>query len=394
MEGDALMLRRKILIYSVALGLSLVASYLTWTKPAEVTTADEEKDAVIVIQGEPDGLRAIAWKSDSREVKLDIRNDERGRYVWVESTERKTKVKKPEPKPPEPANDESGGDTQGGGTGADTGAETGADTAGPEGKAPSPKKPPPVEHESVMESRSFKGGKSVEDMVDRFGPLRARTSFSGVAERLGDFGLDEPKATLVVEREGREARTFIAGDDLYGGKAVYLYDESQDVVYLVDVGAVRGMRLGRSLEDTSLVDLDEKQVVSAVIQTKQGPLELVQENRADRKAFFWSTKGSGERNESAMAWMDKLFRLRTGGYVQPGEEPAGVAPQLELNLVGEDGKTLSITFFEGTDDEGEETWFAQSSHTRGMVEVPAAGASELVLDVGALGTTAAPSEEG
>lgn len=380
------MMRRKILIYAVALGVSLVASYLKWTEPPEASTAEDEEDSIVVIPGKAEDVVAVAWKADEKEVHLKVQNDERGRYVWVETTERKTKIKR-KVGPPDPAPDQGGGTTADGvETSGGTGGAAGETTGGTGAETPSePPKPPKIEHESVLETRTFKGSKAVEDLLDRYGPLKARAVFSDVAARREDFGLHEPNGVLTVEREGREPRVFQAGDDLYGGKAVYLYDENEDKVYLVDVAAVASMRTLRNLEEQSLSGLDEQQVVSAVVEGRGATVELVQHNRDDREAFYWGGT-DGERNESAMAWMDKLFRLRTTGYVQPGDEPTDLNPQLEVRLTGEDDEVLGIEFLQGTDPDGESAWYARSDHTRGLVRIAPAAASELVQDVGALGS--------
>ena len=88
---------------------------------------------------------------------------------------------------------------------------------------------------------------------------------------------------------------------------------------------------------------------------------------------------------TADAWLDKVFRLRSSGYVEPGKEPQTemvFAVKLEL----EDSKPVKIEVLRGSDEKGEEAWFARSEYTRGLVTLNAPIAADAAADLATLFT--------
>ena len=53
-------------------------------------------------------------------------------------------------------------------------------------------------------------------------------------DRFADYGLDDPAASLVIARSGKDAKTYQVGGEAYGTRDLYLLDEGSGEVYLVD----------------------------------------------------------------------------------------------------------------------------------------------------------------
>ncbi|TPV94535.1 MAG: DUF4340 domain-containing protein [Myxococcales bacterium FL481] len=299
-------MRRTILAYTVALGLSLFVGYVSWTHEPERTHDDE----IEVLHAKADTIREITFRSPHVDVAVTRRADAQGDYFWVELTKQASAPSKPEPEPepedadlhdhdhgaqgsaPEEAratNPDSSADDAGPSARAPTAAATEAPDASPSSaRAPTaaateapdasssargstvaaseaaatvpasragsdPGHAESASHasrdakrdneETTATALSFKGGEGVDDLLDALAPLKARRVLTSVpAERLDEFGFTADAARLTVTRDGHEPSHFDVGRTMFGGRTAYLRDTTDDRVFVVDAKIVRLLR--------------------------------------------------------------------------------------------------------------------------------------------------------
>ena len=199
---------------------------------------------------------------------------------------------------------------------------------------------------------------------------------------------------------GSGEHTYELGQTVFGGDSRYLRDRASGEVYLVDARVLRPLMsaqtslMDRALFPGSLADLDAVTVAGA-----PGEVRLVQHNRADRQAAYWSIGEDGERSEPAQAWLRKLMRARAQEYLAGEPKDLGIelgAPVLTLTLEGEDG-AHQVQIYKGPPppDEAQapaatpkaaerEAWYARSTYTRGWVRLYSTQASDVAHDLDTL----------
>lgn len=370
-------MNKQVLILGTTLVVSLVASYLSWTSE-EGTDAD---DSIVLMSADVSDLESISWDSEKLDVQVVAKSDARGDYWWVETTETKRVPSnkshaEPDHGPETPDGDDGGHDE------GDEGAE------GAEGDTPDDVPAEELEeYEDVV--KTFKAGKAATDLAESLAPFQAARVLSGVDEsKYEDFGLTEPDATLVVQRKGKDARTFKVGGEAYGTRDRYVLSDDGKV-YLVDQDLLRPLKYATTrLPDRDLHDAETKALSGVTLSTmcdaldsdcEEATVELTQHNAQDAANAYWAV-GDGEESETAQAWLDKALGLKSAGFVQSGEEPTELSPRLKLVLTTDDGAT-TVEISQGLDDDGKEAWYATSEHTRAQVKLHKTQASEVVEDV-------------
>lgn len=366
---------RHVLVMSGMLGLALVCSYLSWTSE-EGTDAD---DTIVVLDGKPEQIASVVYTSEKLTVKLEVKEDKLGSYAVVTTTEQKRK-----PKPKKSHDDEheeappiEEPEIE---PGPPTDAPEDAPAEAPVEEEPEVAVPEEPEYEDVV--TVFKGGKSSDELLESLAPFVAKRALRDVpVESYEDYGLTEPTASLVVTRSGKEAKTYQVGGEAYGTRDLYLLDEGSGQVYLMDKDLLRPLKYAPSrMPDRELLGVEMGDVTALRIESPAGSRELEQRNRADSKNAFFAAKGSDEKDEAAALWLDKALALKASGTVQPGEEPKDLATAFALTFLTSDGP-VTLVVSQGTDPEGKPGWYASSEHTRGLVELHEAQASEANFDL-------------
>lgn len=371
---------KQVLILSGLLGAAMVGSYLTWTNE-DGTDAD---DTIVALPGAPEDIASVTYTAEKLTVELIGQEDDRGRFLWVTTTEKKRK-----PKPPKSHDDDHGDEHDEVPPLDEPPLEPGVDApdapdAPEEPVEPVEAVPEEPEYEDVI--TSFMAGSSGDDLLADLAPFIAKRALGVVGEeRYEDYGLVEPKATLVVARDGKEARTFELGGEAYGTRDVYMLDTSNGQVYLVDKDLSRPLKSAASrMPERELLGLEMGDVLAVRIETANDSRELEHRNRADPKAAFFAPKGVEEKDDVVEAWLDKALALKSAGYVQAGSEPSGLETAFTVSLATGEGSTTLIVST-GTDSDGEVAWYASSDHTRGkLVELHAPQATEAAADLDAV----------
>ena len=354
-------MKRAAWTYLIALIALLIGALLTHNAPDSAAELEG-----VTLFGEDEELVQLNYTSEARDLEVIWRSDERGRYLWATSTSREEVEVEEEPV-------ESPGD------------EPAESVDGEE--------LPKAEPETTIETtvRAFKGGESLESLIDSLTPFVARRSLP-MEGPPSDYGLDEPSGELVLTSSSG-TRSFTIGGTAYRTRDRYLLDRDNDRLMLVDGGLLRPLsRGGRSLQDRSLLGVDPEELVGLIVtDANRERLELQHRNRHDNRSAYWAREEDRGPAAPIQDWLAKLLREIAGDYVQQGESPDGLAPLLKVDALDEDGESLSLQFFI-TNVDGEPATFAQSTHTRTLVKVEAERLLNLVEDFGVV-LDLAPADE-
>lgn len=349
---------RTVGVYAVLLGAAMVASYVTWT-------TDDGKDAdastgVAVYRAGTGDVKALAWKDEKLQVRVERKQDASGDFVWVTIDETRTKAVPPKPhdhgSPDDPHGDEDHG--------KDTDAAP--DEAGPE---------PEPEPEVVTTHTEFLGSESASGLFESFEPLMALRELDTAGLDPATLGFDDDPATLTVTR-GSGDLAITVGGETYGAKDRYVRSDGK--VLLLEDTTVRPLQFAQTrLQETRAHPFAEADLQRVTVARGGASVTLVQQNRADRAAAYWARGGTPEdRDDTADAWIDKLLRLRVQSYPSAEEVPA-TEPSATIALT--DGKaswTLEILKATGSD-----AWFARSTYNRATVQLTGSLASEAIADL-------------
>lgn len=355
-------MNRTVVIYSSLLAVALVAAYLSWTHEP-----DERRAAgVVLLDIELDDIQTVSYSTgEDFEITLNPRKDDYGEYVWV-AAERTEEPRSSAQTSPHHGHDhdESEGVANGESTPEDDEAE------------------PPAQ--PVVTKTEFKAGTSLDRTMDTLAPFIALREIEESDADLERFGLDEPKASLSIKTRNEE-RTYDVGAEGYGHRNVYVRDRDSKKIYLVDGQALRALETGDSrLPERRLVAANPPDIDAVSVRSGGQQVRFEHRNRVDRQKAFWAREGASERDRSAAAWIGKLLRMRTLGYVPLDFDPDSLDERLAVDVEMADGRRSRVVIFEGYDEEGREQWYGRSNLTRGIVKLPMALASDLSTDVATL----------
>jgi hypothetical protein len=359
---------RSFWIYSGVLVALLLAAWLRWTG---AFSSDEESqaDAVIILRAEQEDLERIAFHNDKLDVAIELKEDDLGRYAWIDLTERKSKPKPVEQRDAEPEAEEAPEPTE---PELDEPSEPEADEADEE------------QLEIELVQSQFKGGAAVDKLLEALAPLVAVRALGEVApEKLADLELEAPESWVEITRKGKVRRLEVGGES-YGTRDFYVRDTETGKLYLVDADVFRPLKYAKSrLPDRRLTELEGEDIVGVVLQSESGRVEMTHVNRQDEDAAYWANVEDPEAPVELYAnWLDKALRLKGLEYVSEQELPEDLRPAFEVSFVPEEGAAQTLRVFEALDAEGgESTWYASSGFTRGWVELHRVLASEAAQDV-------------
>lgn len=330
-------MKRSILLYAVVLVASLGGAYQVWTAPPEPT----DPTAITVLDGKADDLESVHYVSDTLDLVITMHEDDLGRYGWV-------RAQPLGEAPEEPAADD-------------------------------PHATPPDDGKAV----EFKAGKNAKTTLDGLMPLVAKRVLEGITDdKLADLGFGETPATLEIKRRGRDAKTFEVGSNAHGGTNVYVRDPETGKVYVFDAKVLRPLQNGKqTLPDRDLIGVETNQIASLKVTAPEGNAEFEQHNPDDSEAVFWSSRGSTEPNAPAAGWIDKVVRMQASGYVQADDTPEKLEDVFAYAVTTTNRKTITVHVQRAWDENGDEVWYANSDHTRGLVTLQKARAAEVVGDL-------------
>lgn len=356
---------RQVFVLGGLLGVALIGSYLTWT-------ADETRelgaDEVVVYNATPADVSTIAWKSEKLDVELRPGSDDHGDFVMVHVTERREKVEPPKnPKSPDGHDHGDEGDDH-----ADEAEGEGEDDGGDEAAEEAP------EIETVV--TYFKGNEAATSLLESLAPLVAMRALPVTADAdKATYGLDEPTATLEVNRSSGQL-TLQVGGETFGAKDKYVgYDGK---VFLVDDQTLRPLQYAKTrLLERNLQPLREADIEQVSVTVAGKTASFVQENRDDRAKAYWAASDATETEHAvAGTWVGKAFKMRAREYVEPADLP-DLQPVFSYTVTG-DGQTWTVDVRQSADEA--KTWYAEADFLRSTVELTASLASDAAADVDSL----------
>lgn len=391
-------MKRSVAIYAVLLVAALLGAYLTWT--AEPAT--EAATGTTVARFEREAIDQLVWETDAKVLRLDVRSDDRGRYVWVEETRKSNRSESAgsaDRDGGESSNDPADTGTSEVGTDASRSDTVAGDDSGEPDAAGGPAateqrgsgdsetagttEPGSSDGNSASETTdSYLASDAVEQIFEQIAPVRADREVSVESDdRRAAYGFDEPKGTLTVRTSDGGDRSFTVGGYAYGRRHVYVRDDSDDRYFVVDAGLVRPF-LGpsRRLKQREVVDTERRAVERILLRGDEESAELVHHHPDDPAASYWSLGEEDEKSPTARSWVDKLMRLRLDAYVT-GERPADLQRAAVVELRTRSGPETRLELFRARGDGAGAEFYAESTFTRSLVRLRNSSASTLFSDI-------------
>lgn len=308
-------MKTAVIGYATALCLALVGAYQTWTHEGEADLSG----ATVILDVQRDDIEAIVYEGPSGQVRLEMRSDELGDYVWASVTAEET-------------------------------------------------------------TSAFKAGPAGENIAQGMAPFVAKRVLEGVDEgKLEELGFGEGQASLTFGRSGREPKVYEVGAKAYGGSNRYVRDPEGGTLYIVAANLIDTLETAeRTLPDRSVVGFDVTDIDTITVRGGEAEAAFVQNNPDDRAARFWSLQGASEPNPAAAGWFDKALRMRVSTYL--AEQPAGLDEAFSMT-VASGRQSVEVVVYRAAGDGGEEQWFASSPHNRGWVQLHSSSAAEVYADL-------------
>jgi hypothetical protein len=354
---------RQIAVLSVALVLTLGWSYATWTNEGEKVT----DDVTPLYDAASTDVSKLAWDGKDLKVTVERRKDDRGDYLWVDSTE--TKVKPPKPVPGHP-NAKQGEDE----------GETSPEEPKPAAEEPKPEEPaaPPEVKVSKFMASQAQG----EKLWEAFAPLKALRELDTTGADLKTFGLgpDDKPATLTITKGGSDLVLRVGGET-YGNKDRYVeYDHK---VYLVDDTSLRPLQYAASqLVERSLYPFADADVDQVDVMTPSGTsISYVHVNKDDKTKEFWARSDSKDKeDQTASTWLDKVFKLKLKDYVDESTVTSPLEPVFTYVVHGK-GQEWKVEIDKAAGADGATAWYARSQYNRSLVTLTDSVARNVVDDL-------------
>lgn len=364
---------RNVVVLSVSLVVALTAAYVTWTREEE----EVSDEAVAIFDAREGDVSKLAYTSESMDVTIEKRKDARGEYFWVDSTERKTKPKKPRDPHADPEDDDEKGEKAKGekakgekAKGEKADAEAPAEEPAP---APEPEEPPVVE----VEQLAFLASSAGEELWKSVAPLLAMRELQAPADPKV-FGLDAPSGTLVVTRSSGDV-TLELGGETYGAKDRYVRYGGK--VYLVDDAKLKPLAsAGTRLMERGLFPLQQKEIEGLEVAVPAGAtVSWTQVNKDDAAKAAWARKESPDvSDEVGATWIGKLLGLKLQTYVAPADDPGSLQPVFAYAVRGAKD-TWRVEVLRTTAEPPQ--YYAKSEYNRSLVKLPESMTRSVVDDL-------------
>lgn len=312
--------------YGAVLALSLGAAWYQWSKPPSITKGEE----VVILYGEETTtIEGISWESEKDKAVLELRSDEHGSYMWGTYTDKK-------------------------------------------------KEENPV--------KSFKVGKDGEKLLESLSPLVAIRSLNDLSdEKREEIGLKEPTTSFSVTRKGKTT-TFDVGNEAYGTKDLYVQNQETKEVFLLDDAKVRSLKFARTrLPERTLWSFDKGTVTGMTIYTtieeQSKSITLTHKNWQDKQQAKWIRDDAPDADNTQITnWVTKYLRSTNSSYALD-VEVSTLTEALSIDMRADGDKTEKLTVYH---DAEKKTWYAQSTHSRGLVKLIKQSISGLYDDLPAL----------
>ena len=296
--------------YGAILVLSLGAAWYQWTKPAETISGAE----VVLLYGEETTIEGISWDSEKDSVTIEMKKDEQGSYLWATYTDKK---------------------------------------------------------KEEDATKQFKVGKDGEKLLTSLSPLVAIRSLTNLTpEKLEELGLKEAKSSMSVTRKGKTT-TFDIGNEAYGTKDLYVRNQETQEVFLLDDAKIRSLKFARTrLPDRKLWSFEKTKITGMTIHTsiseQSQSLVLENKNWQDKKQSKWIKQSQPEADNTQITnWVTKFLRSTNSSYAL-NIKVADLTEAFSVDITADGSSAEKLTIYH---DAEKKNWYADTTHSRGMVKL-------------------------
>ena len=320
-----------IYTYGSVLALSLGAAWYQWSKPPSVTEGDE----VVILYGEEKSLEEIIWESDKDKAVIEFRSDAVGNYLWATYTDKKKEEE---------------------------------------------------------QEKSFKVGQDGEKLCADLSPLVAIRALENVSEeKKEEIGLKTPTTSLSIKRKGKTT-VFDVGNEAYGTKDLYIQNRETKEVFLLDDAKVRTLKFARTrLPDRQLWSFEKEKITKITLQAslegQPKTLVLLNKNWQDKLQAKWVRQDDETADNTQLTnWITKYLRSTNSAYTND-IDVSTLSKAFDIEMEGDGAPKENISVYY---DAEKQNWYAQTTHSRGVVKLIKQSISGLYEDLPAL--FAAPQE--
>jgi hypothetical protein len=325
-----------VLVHAAVLVIAAGVATFLWTREKEGGKPLVAGD-VTVWPGRSEDVHHITYESKTRKVDLETKQDSAGRYL--EGTVEK------ESGPPKHAAD-----------------------AGPPAKPPPPK--------TIVTLVSVTEGQKV---LDALAPLKALRDVGKLGDdRLGEFGLTTPEATLTVD-VGGTSRKLLVGSSAGASGDRYVKDPASGEVYAVKGDLLKDLDSADSrMLEHELHEWKDAEIKTATLTAGAKKRSLVRGGEGGK--HFWADASTPDaQDETISNWITKLERLRPTEFVAtaPGKR------EVVLRVDYAAGRALGfLELAKAPGDKGKADYFVTTERTRLPAKVTATTAEQVEQDLG------------
>ena len=188
-----------------------------------------------------------------------------------------------------------------------------------------------------------------------------------------------------MTRKGKTT-TFDVGNEAYGTKDLYVQNQETKEVFLLDDAKVRSLKFARTrLPERTLWSFDKGTVTGMTIYTtieeQSKSITLTHKNWQDKQQAKWIRDDAPEADNTQITnWVTKYLRSTNSSYALD-VEVSTLTEALSIDMRADGDKTEKLTVYH---DAEKKTWYAQSTHSRGLVKLIKQSISGLYDDLPAL----------
>jgi hypothetical protein len=368
-------------VYLVALLVSLILAYFTWTQGPK-----KPEGGVTLLECGKGSLEKVTLREKERKVVFDRRKSAwSGEQVWwVEASRLPFQ---PAPKPDAAQSEDLNVDVASLGPEEGARAGTAAGTAGGgQAAVPGP--------QDWTVSESFPGNDALQEALDEFCPWNGLRSLGKLDEvKRGEFGLAGTEDSLVLTIRGKP-REFLVGKASFGPGDRYVEDKNTGEIFLVSGQSIKNLLYPKSrYMERSLHVFEDKDAARMRVNEGSREMELVHRFSAEGADEGWAVSGSEEGpKELYKNWVAKVFSLRPMDYpvLEPEKSetgpngcvvPAGAEPVTSITFFSDKKEIGFLTVYKLTSGPDKSEFYACTEHTGAVVLVSKIQAENLLKDL-------------